>query len=74
MQLAGREVTGWSSAPGERRLGDQVLLQVPGAGVEVTGWTSAPRERRLCDQVSLHEVDRRRNHPAAAMENRTKCQ
>ena len=37
MPGAGVEVTGWSSAPGERRLGDQVLLQVPLAGVEGTG-------------------------------------
>ena len=31
-------MTGWSYVPGERKLGDQVLLQVPVAGVEVTGW------------------------------------
>ena len=53
MPVDGVEVTGWSSKPGERRLGDQELLQVPGAGVEVTGWSSAPGERRLGDQVLL---------------------
>ena len=46
-------MTGWSSAPGERRLGDQVLLQVPGAKLEVTGWSYAPGERRLGDQELL---------------------
>ena len=46
-------MTGWNSAPGESRPGDQEFLKVQGTGVEVTGWSSAPGEMRLGDQVLL---------------------